>query len=86
VLCVFGALEQVSDDEAPFPFLHVPPPPRPSARAAAASLADSDDEVPMLRFSHRPALISCFGDAAVLPLCPGLFCLCPSTPPFLSVS
>jgi hypothetical protein len=37
----------------------------------------------MLRLSHRPALVSCFGDAAVLPLCPGLSCLCSSTLPFL---
>jgi hypothetical protein len=54
--CVFGASNPVSDDEVYIPCLHVPPPRRPSAHAAAASLADSDDVVPIPRFSPCSAL------------------------------
>jgi hypothetical protein len=55
-----------------------PPPPRHSARAAAASPADSDNNVPIPRLSHPPALVSCFGDA-VAPHLRTSFCS--STPP-----
>jgi hypothetical protein len=48
VPCMFGALDLVSDDEVPFACLHAPTPFRHSAHAAAASLAESDDEVPIL--------------------------------------
>jgi hypothetical protein len=36
-----------------------------SALAAAPAPADSDDEAPIPRFSHRPALIFCYGYAEV---------------------
>jgi hypothetical protein len=65
VPCVSGAPDHVSDDEVPIPCLHVTLPPRPAARAAATSPANSDDEVPIPRFSHRPALLSRCGDAEV---------------------
>jgi hypothetical protein len=65
VPCILGAPDQVSDDEVPIPHLHATPPSPPSARAAATLLADSDDEVPLLRFSPRTALLSCCGDAVV---------------------
>jgi hypothetical protein len=60
-----GAPDQVRDDEVPIPCLHATSPPRPSARAAAASPAGSDDEAPILHFSHFPALVSCYDDAEV---------------------
>jgi hypothetical protein len=77
VPCRSGAPDQVSDDEAPIPCLHVtpPPPPRHSARAAAVSPADSDDEVPIPRFSHHPALVSCCGSS------PAPKCFPPLKPP-----
>jgi hypothetical protein len=43
------------------------PPPKPSAHAAAPSPDDRDDEVPIPRFSHHTALVSCYGDAEVPP-------------------
>jgi hypothetical protein len=76
-----NAPDQVSDDEAPIPCLHVTSPPHSSALAAPASPADSDDDIPILRFSHRPALVSCSGDAEVLLLRPSLSHPYSSTPP-----
>jgi hypothetical protein len=70
--CVSNAPDQVSDDEAPISCLHVTSPPHSSARAAPASPDNSDDDIPILRFSHRPALVSCSGDAEVLLLRPSL--------------
>jgi hypothetical protein len=65
VPCMSGAPVQVSDDEFPISCLHVTSPPRPAAHAAAASPTDSDDELPIPRFSHHPALVSWDGDAEV---------------------
>jgi hypothetical protein len=81
VPCVSGAPDQVSDDKIPIPCLQVSPPPRPSAHTTAASPADSDDELPIPRLSHRPALVSCYGDVALPPLRPRLSRLCSSTSP-----
>jgi hypothetical protein len=53
-----------------------------SAHAAAPSHADSDDEVLILRFSHRAALGLCDGDAEVSLPRPSVSCLSssPSSP------
>jgi hypothetical protein len=78
---VTGAPYQVSDDEVPISCLHVTSPPRPSAHAAAASPIDSDDELPIPRFSHHLALVSCYGDAEVPLLRRIVSHLCSSTSP-----
>jgi hypothetical protein len=57
--CVFDATDLVSDNKVPIPCLHVLPPREPSAHASAASLASSDDEVLILRFSPRSAVVVC---------------------------
>jgi hypothetical protein len=57
--CLFDASDLVSDNKVPIPCLHVLPPRRPSAHASAASLTGSDDEVLILRFSPRSALVVC---------------------------
>jgi hypothetical protein len=62
------------------PRLHVNCPPQPSAHAAAPSPADSDDEVPILHFSHHTALVPCYGDNE-LPLPAPVFLAFP--PPLL---
>jgi hypothetical protein len=54
--------------------------PQPSVHAAASSSAGSDDENPILRFSHHTALVSCYGDAEVPLPHPGVPCL--SSSPF----
>jgi hypothetical protein len=69
--------------------LHVSPDTCPTAEwhiihslcAAAASPAESEDDVPISRFSHCPALVSCYGDSAVPPPCPSLSCRSSSTSP-----
>jgi hypothetical protein len=61
--------------------LHVTSSPQPSACAAAPSPADSDYEVPIPRFSHRTALVSCYGDAEVPLPSPGVSCLSSSPSP-----
>jgi hypothetical protein len=71
------APDQVSDDGVP---RHCPP--RPSSRATATSLAGSDDEVPILRFSRLTALLSCYDDAAVSLPRP-VFLTFPAPPPLL---
>jgi hypothetical protein len=78
---VSGTPDQISDGEAPFPRLHVTSPPQPSAHAAAPSPADSDDEAPIPRFSHRTALVSCYGDAEVPLPHPGRSCRSSSPSP-----
>jgi hypothetical protein len=67
VSCVWGTPDQISDDEVPIPCLHVTSPSQPSAHAAAPSPADRDDEVPIPRFSHHTALVSCYSDAEIPP-------------------
>jgi hypothetical protein len=62
---VFGAPDQVSDDEVPIICLHVASPPRPSACGAAASPAGSDGAVPIPRLFRRPALVLWSDDAAI---------------------
>jgi hypothetical protein len=58
-----GASDLVSNAEVSIPCLHVPLlPTGPAAHAAAALVADSDDGVPILRFTHCPALVLCDGD------------------------
>jgi hypothetical protein len=66
VSCMSGAPDQVSDDVR-FLFLVCMSLalPQPAAHAAAPSPANSDEEVPIPRFSHRTALVSCYGDADV---------------------
>jgi hypothetical protein len=46
------------------------------------ALAPATDEVPILQFPHRPALVSCASDDRVFGLCPMLSCL-PSSPSVL---
>jgi hypothetical protein len=66
---VFGASSWVSDDDVPIPCLHVPSPRQPSAHAMTASLAESDNDVPILRIPPRSALVSCDSDdEALVPL------------------
>jgi hypothetical protein len=62
---VYGAPDQVSDDEVPIICLHVASPPRPSACAAAASPASSDGAVPIPRSSLGPTLDLWSDDAAI---------------------
>jgi hypothetical protein len=84
VSCVSGAPDPISDDVDPISRLHVTSPHELSAHAAAPSPAESDDEVPIPRFSHRTALLSCYGDAEVLLPRPGVSCLSSSpSPPFV---
>jgi hypothetical protein len=82
VSSVSGTPDQISDGEVPIPLLRATSPPQPSARAAAPLPADSDDEVPIPRFSHRTALVSCYGDAEVA-LCAPEFLAFPPPPPLL---
>jgi hypothetical protein len=64
---MFGASDQVSDDEVPDPFLHVPSHWRlKPAHAAAALLADSDEQVPIPHVPPRSALVPCDSDDEVL--------------------
>jgi hypothetical protein len=79
VSCVSGTPDHISNDEIPIPRLHVTAPPQTSAHAAASSPADSNDVVPILRFSHRTALVSCC-DYAEVPL-PGPFVSCLTSSP-----
>jgi hypothetical protein len=81
---VSGTPDHISNDEVPVPRLHVTSPLQPSAHASAPSTADSEDEVPIPRFSHPTAPVSCYGDAEVpLPGC-GVSCLSSSSsPPFV---
>jgi hypothetical protein len=55
---VFCSSDLVSDDEVPIPCLHFPPPRQPSAHGAAPSLADSDDELPIMRNPPLSDLVS----------------------------
>jgi hypothetical protein len=80
-LLLSGAPDRASHDEVPIPLLHVTPPPRPSALAAAPSLIKSDDEAPILPFSHCTALVSCYGDAEVPLLRPSISHLSSFTSP-----
>jgi hypothetical protein len=70
-----GNPSQISDDQVPIPRLHVTSSPQLSAHDAATSPANSDDEVPIQRFSHYTALVSCYGDAEVPLPNPGVSCL-----------
>jgi hypothetical protein len=70
--------DQISDDEVPR--LHVTSPPQPFDHAVAPLPADRDDDVPISRFSHRTALVSCYDDAEVPLLRPGVSCLLSSSP------
>jgi hypothetical protein len=79
---VSGAPSQISDDEVPIPLLHVTSLPQPSAHAAAPSPADSDDNVPILCFSHRTALVSCMAMLRFLFRAP-VFLAFPPPPPLL---
>jgi hypothetical protein len=58
---MLGASELVSHDED-LASLHVPSPWAPPAHAAAGSLADSNDEVPILRLAHHRVLVLCGSD------------------------
>jgi hypothetical protein len=72
------------DDEVPTSRLHVASPPQPSAHAAAPSPSDSYGEVPIPRFSHCTALVSCYGDAEVPFPRPRVSCLsCSPSPPIV---
>jgi hypothetical protein len=81
VSCVSGAPDQINHDEIPIPRLHVTFPPQPSAHTAAPSPADSDDKAPIVHFSPRTALVTCYGDAEVPLPRPGVSCLSSSPSP-----
>jgi hypothetical protein len=72
---VSGTPDQISDDEVHIPRLHGTFPPQPFAHAAAPSPANSDDEVLILRFSHRAAVVLCNDNAEVSLPCHGVSCL-----------
>jgi hypothetical protein len=65
VPCMCGVLDMVTDDKVSIPCLHVPSPHRPWAPATAAPPADSDNVVPILHFTRRPAMFSCASDDEV---------------------
>jgi hypothetical protein len=66
---------QIGDDEVPISRL--------SLHAAAPLPADNDDDVPIPRFLHHTALVSCYGDAEVPLLRPSVSCLSSSPSPLL---
>lgn len=64
-------MDLVNYAEVPLLCLQVSyPDPRQPAHAAGVSRADGDDNVPILCFTHRSALVSCYSDDGALDLYP----------------